>query len=189
MNTERLNHLITIMEDVAERNAAFYMGSWAEPAYNKYEPTGDRTADPTTCNTAACALGWAARDPKCIADGLCMELVYNMSDHDEQKRMLLRSPADWKAALVVWKKAYDTSFYPNFCNERAFDAAVTYYDINYEQAQFLFEPGPYLRHSTKITPDDVIAHIKMVLAGHGAHASDDDDNDDGERITETVGFE
>ena len=51
MNIPRLKHLITILKNVPPEN--FDIKNW-------------------TCGTAACALGWAARDPEFNKQGLCM---------------------------------------------------------------------------------------------------------------------
>ena len=60
MNTERLEHLITIMQDVTILRKKFDMNAWA-------------TRDTNECGTTCCALGWAALDPKCMAEGLYLQ--------------------------------------------------------------------------------------------------------------------
>lgn len=65
MNRERLEHLITVLERVERENLPFDMDDWA--------------VDPLDCGTAACAAGWAARDPEFQKQGLSLSLAWGPS--------------------------------------------------------------------------------------------------------------
>jgi hypothetical protein len=59
MNATRLLHMIEILKAVEANRKPFDMSDWFED--NNF---------PENCNTAACAWGWAARDPVFRAEGV-----------------------------------------------------------------------------------------------------------------------
>lgn len=154
MNVDRLNHLITVLEQAQLKEHRFYMGYWADVDPEK----------PTICGTAACALGTAAFDPVCIDDGLAMQATYR-DDLGDRHEWLLTDKAAWDRAFAAIPD-YDVEFVPEYDGQTGFEAGAIYYGINMEQANYLFDPGRYSRNTANITPQDVIVHVQEVLAGH-----------------------
>ena len=64
-NIERLKHLIVILEHVDEEVTANSQGRFGFDINNWFEEDD--------CGTVACALGWAAIDPKFQAEGLFID--------------------------------------------------------------------------------------------------------------------
>lgn len=185
MNKERLRYLITIMERLRDDKKLFNMGSWANPN-TTFSP--DRTFN--MCGTSACALGHAAFDPQCIADGLVMNLGVQMAEHSEYKHLPLRTNADWVTAVAACSDAHDYMFVPMFEGREGFDAGSAYYDIDYDESNYLFDPSSYPKSSWGTTPDDVIEHINKLLSGTWTppDVEDDEDQHIDEQAKPDVGF-
>ena len=173
MNTERLHHLITIMQRVIEHDKKFDMTHWIDPGA-------------TVCGSVCCALGWATFDEQCMAEGLHMvaywkpENVVDDSDDDAPAMVVeLTTPAAW-AQLPA---SPHINFTPGFNGMIGFEAAMMYYDISYAQAEYLFDPFAYNAYNDDapetITTIEVIIHIRKVLNGYQPnelrYPEDDDD--------------
>jgi hypothetical protein len=166
MDVERLNYLITVMERVRDNRKQFNMGSWARV---------EDGAQSTMCDTVCCALGYAAFDPKCIADGLHMVLQVQARCDEMWEHLPVRNRTEWDAAIVKVEDAYDFTFVPMYRRDEAFGAGQTYYDLSYEEADYLFDPSAYPKGSWGTTPDDVIEHINNVLTGQYVSKPDEDE--------------
>jgi hypothetical protein len=87
-----------------------------------------------TCGTAACAFGYAAMDPKFNVEGLT-------------------------AAEGWWGKIE-----PTYAGQGGFVAAMSFFDLNSEQATWLFSDGTYdAPRNERITPQMVIDRIDTLL--------------------------
>jgi len=156
MNTERLEHLITIMQDVTTLRKKFDMKAWL-------------THNTNECGTTCCALGWAALDPKCIAEGLYLQASWELDQHEPDGKFIymhvpLTSTEAWDKTKNAMREYFAVSFVPTCEGEDGFHAAMRYYDITHRQAEYLFYKTAYPNLST--TPQDVIDHIKLVLTGY-----------------------
>lgn len=60
MNVENLKHMVLILEEVIEADGGFNLDTWADADEH--------------CGTSCCAMGYAALDPKFIAQGLRLEV-------------------------------------------------------------------------------------------------------------------
>lgn len=150
MNRDRLQHLITVLENVEHQTSAgFYMGSWAT-----------RNLD-HVCGTACCAFGYAALDPKFQADGLKMTAEVWNGDEGDCVNHDVTSVEDMLSipANDCWPD-FDVCF--GF--EQGFRAAEQFFDISYPQACNLFDPDSYHDFTADITPTHVIAKIRKLLA-------------------------
>lgn len=135
MNVRRLERLIQILEDVAEREDGFDLGSWANP-----------------CGTTACAVGWACFDAQFQAEGLRM---MNM----ESKRGLVHPTLE-----TVRTAGYkDREVWPCFEGLEAWLAIMRFFDIRGGDAFKLFSPGNYTSRACR-NPRAVIARIRALLA-------------------------
>jgi hypothetical protein len=73
MNVERLKNLLRVLEEVKERQLPFEMQWW-------FSRDGVSSGD--ECGSAACALGWACRDPWFQEQGLQSDDVTNEPMYD-----------------------------------------------------------------------------------------------------------
>ena len=178
MNVDRLNHLITILEEAAAKEKRFYMGAWGK--------LDER--DPNICSTAACALGTAAMNKQCIEDGLVMMAFYD--NDDERITWPLTDRTAWDRAFAAMAEGYGVDLVPHYDEREGFAAGMEYYEINEEQANYLFDPSCYEGSTWDIRPYDVVKHVLRVLDGHLVDADDSeyDDDDDDEQATPTEGF-
>lgn len=187
MNTERLEHLITIMHDVTILHKKFDMNSWA-------------IKSPMECGTTCCALGWAALDPKCIAEGLVLQASWALDQYEPDGKfvyayVLLTNAEAWDKIEDTMRE-YPVSLIPMYQGNHGFNAAIEYYDISYGQAEYLFDGTSYLGNPDPITPQDVIDHIKQVLKGYDPGDYDEEQDDrnepdedsDEDKPTGNVGF-
>jgi len=117
MHAERLQHLNTILAGVQPRHLD--LDTWV-------------------CGSTACAIGWAARDPLFIWQGLSLVPT--------DDRLVLRPQLDYRdgtTPLVNWA------------------AVEAFFDLTKPQALHLFSPSRYEGHAT---PADVIRRIDELLA-------------------------
>jgi len=167
MNTERLEHLITIMQDVTILRKKFDMSSWA-------------TSNTNECGTTCCALGWAALDPKCMAEGLILQASWLLDQFESDGPRIimdvtLTSAEAWDKTEDAMRE-YAVSFVPTCEGEDGFYAAMKYYDISLGQAEYLFDNIAYRNPDGPTVPQDVIEHIKQVLTDYDP-GEDDYDTD------------
>lgn len=165
MNAERLIHLRAIMEQVKafqeehEREYdydKFYMGSWMlenptgieeEPqlameyktsavAYVLPRPSLEESL---SCDTSACAAGWACMDPMFYEFGLRMQSVNRFG------------------------------FLPEYKGETGFEAMALFFDIPFDDSYFLFSDIAYIERGTSednnVRPEHVVTHINFLLNG------------------------
>jgi hypothetical protein len=118
MNIERLTHLITVLERVPPGHLK--MGNWA-------------------CGTAACAVGWAAKDP-----------VFN------EQGFVLKGRRSIAPVFVL-----DAT--PGAYNPDNWDAVQLFFEIEFEDAWCLFGTNAYPADAEP-APADVIKRIRELLA-------------------------
>lgn len=179
MNVERLNHLITILEEAAAKEKKFHMGAWGKLDERK----------PNICNTAACALGTAAMNKQCIEDGLVMVAWYCIDE--ESITWPLTDTAAWDRVFAAMAEGHGVDLVPRYDERDGYCAGMEYYGINEEQANHLFDPGSYEGLVSNIRPYDVIERVRDVLKGHLEDVDDseyDDDPLDDEQAKPTEGF-
>jgi len=134
----------------------------------KFDMNAWATRDTNECGTTCCALGWAALDPKCMAEGLYLQASWILDQHEPDGRFIymhvpLTSTEAWNKTEDAMRE-YAVSFEPTCEGEDGFYAAMKYYDITYGQADYLFDNTSYPNLSA--TPQDVIDHIKHVLTDY-----------------------
>lgn len=88
-----------------------------------------------SCGTVACAVGWATKIPEFIEAGFKM---MNMGSYYESV--------------------------PVFENRFRWNAVTEFFDINYEQAMYLFSGFKYDMPGWQVTPAMVAERIREVLA-------------------------
>ena len=133
MNHARLQHLKEILKAVPKKN--FDLRTWAGTPSSSLEEDAKlikRGATPVTCGTTACALGWAATDKEFKKAGL--HLVKGCCD------------------IIT----------PTFKDDEGLGAGVSFFDISYGKASYLFDPNFYSKE--KPTTKDVIKRIDELLA-------------------------
>ena len=142
MNTERLKHLIEVMEKVLDEERPFDISLWINTQALPLDenrsyivPLLDVPAH--QCGTAACALGWATRDPEFRKQGLTF-------DPDVCTPLYIDGEHHWR-----WE-----------------DAGAAFFGITSAQAEYLFFASGYDVETLKeVTPDRVIEHIHDLLDG------------------------
>ncbi len=179
MNTERLNHLITVLEGVSRANKAFNLHAWVLNEDAGWEPDEDATVGSLdeTCGTACCALGYAALDPTFVQQGLTMTLAIDThGDWRSRTKLPVKSLGEFNAAVKKYgtKLAYGS---PAFGFNTEFDAGKAFFDITYDAAHYLFDPDFY--DEERITPEMVIERVREVIA-HGGDAPPIQDDEDSE---------
>ena len=163
MNRERLELLIDVLSKVPLPR--FDIGTWG--MHNK-------------CGTVACALGWAALDPRMNEQGLMMFYATQDGDYPYMQQM----NAEQIAALPI-DTEYDV-FMPGVVDERAprlpyltgIFAAMSFFDIELGTAHKLLTSEGY-PSGCIITPLNVINKIEDLLQ-HGEHGPDPEDEDEDE---------
>lgn len=155
MNLENLEITIDVLQGVARTKRRFYMGSWVSGGSGE------------VCQTAGCALGYAALDPRLQVRGLT--LVY----YDDKYN-------PWRIATVeeLTKLIADVispSIYPIYNGKTGFEAAVEFYGITSRASDYIFEPAYYPDMlASEIEPEHVVAHIRRVIELHGQAPLDED---------------
>lgn len=151
MFRDRLEIQIDVLEQVEALNRQFNMGAWFEKA---------RDAEP--CRTAACAFGYAALDPRLQEMGLHLRVAYTDKDGSPQYR-IVRSNADYSALHREVGSASVGAAQPVFGGDEAFGAAMEFYGISGNAADYLFDPTNYSQDTSNIAPRDVITRIREVI--------------------------
>lgn len=157
MHRDRLELLIDVLENVAHQErlfeAVFDMKAWL----SRESP----------CCTTACALGYAALDPRFQELGL--KLVSSIDD------TVFTTVAAYNAAI----KARGASFMvnPMFGDEDGYQAGTALFDITDSASGFLFDPDTYRGSPIKV--EHVIDRIHAVMdnAGDTPNGFDPDEND------------
>jgi len=120
LNISRLKHLSDhVLARVELGGLRFDMRTWGK--------TGE-------CDSAACAAGWAARDPVFQSQGLSIK--------------------------NFWPN-YETEKGREFCG---FEALRQFFGLSRNQVYFLFDEGTYKCQYDQITPADVRARIHEVIS-------------------------
>lgn len=141
MRRDRLERLIAVLEQVEREHRPFDMEVWSGGRYDdvgrvvRTAPTLDIPAE--ECGTASCALGWAARDPVTIAQGLTLEPCTKTKD------------------ILV----------PTFERRTGYRAAEEFYELSYEAVRFLFSPDEYEVDDEETTPQAVANRVRYILSG------------------------
>lgn len=93
-------------------------------------------ATSVTCNTTCCAAGWAGLDPWFISQGFCLQPL-----------------SDYRILAPSWKTL------------KSWEATKGFFQLEDWEVEHIFSNWNYTnsRDCTKITPQDVIDHIHVVL--------------------------
>ncbi len=176
VSIERLEHLITVLEDVARERKNFDMNSWALSVEQVLE-MGNGGVAPVIhepCGTAACALGYAAMDPKFMGLGLRLE-VAERDEHGVLKKHFLYNPEEHAKVSISHADVVLLDSKGN-CEEWGFAAAMDFFGINRSNARYLFDPEYYLPEdededddeepveTVTVGPEQVIARVREVIA-------------------------
>jgi hypothetical protein len=162
MKQERLEMLIDVLQRVQDDDLPFDMGAWIERK--------------SPCGTSACALGYAALDPRFQALGLRMVT---------RKGDILSIEQYNDMAMEAWTKFRQTIIMDvSYQGEDAYRAGSLLFDISLAASAALFDPETYGRLDTK--PCHVIERVRAVIANNGlwrASAGDNyvGDDDDGQQ--------
>lgn len=117
MNRERLKILVEVLDRVEAEGGKFDMDRWVEPVGR--QPDG--TPAPPSCNTAACAMGWAAVEPRFNAMGLKLRVM----------RSYLSPNSTW--------------YEPTFNGLNGMEAACEFFDLTLDDTAYLFDPTAYCK--------------------------------------------
>lgn len=128
MNVERLERAISVMQRVRDHQLPLDMTRWT-----------DLDRDPYDCHSAACFLGWCARDEVLHAAGLKFQ-------------------ADRR-----WAPASSARMVPQYEKHRGTMAAAWFFDIPDRDAIMLCQPDAYGVVPTTITPNNVIGRLQELL--------------------------
>lgn len=167
MNTERLNHLITILEGVERANLAFNLDNWVSNAAmpDLARPTTDNLVGSldASCGTACCAMGYAALDPDFRAEGLSMTL--ETRDYNSGRGRWVETPVASIQDFNTLIRNQDLQIGFGgiaFDGVEGFRAAAAFFDIAVYDADTLFSPDSY--HGRPVTPERVIERIRDLLS-------------------------
>lgn len=175
MNTERMNRLVTILQDVAATEKAFNLTAWAmnevtECVDNKdfvqrhSETVGNAAV---TCGTSACAMGYAALDSEFQAQGLKMHIegFFNGADVEDDDWALgwvpVGSIRDFNE-LTRRPGASVSAVSIRFEGARGSHAAMEFFGITEASANWLFMPSAYAQ-GRPVSPAMVIDRIKQIM--------------------------
>jgi hypothetical protein len=152
MNRERLEHLIDVLLEVDRKERGFSLETWAGNI-NSVMDCSLVHAEPNTCGTACCALGYAALDPQFRREGL--------------KLFVRAQGRGWHVGQLLDRthstmpKTVDISFV-DFHGYQHFYAAAVFFGIEEETAKWLFHPSRY--DHNRVKPIDVRRRVRYVLA-------------------------
>lgn len=149
MNIPRLQHLITVLEQIEAEHKPFYMDLWF-----------GTTSHDDWCRTAACAGGYAALDPQFQAQGLGIE-VFLKHEAKMPRAIQVTSLAEIQPHLRDGWSYHEAL--PSFEGEIAFEAAERFFDLTPHQATYIFSVITYHKPSHRIRPHHVIEHIQELL--------------------------
>ena len=149
MNIERLNILIDILENVQKEHKEFNLSHWADISNNI------ENNDPI-CGTTACAMGYAALDPRFSELGL--HLVATVPFNENYDGAVTQHNADYiikdnddmtsliKLLIENPHGKYDldmVEFYIEYGNHQDFKAGEKFFDIDKSTSLSLFYAGGY----------------------------------------------
>lgn len=166
MNTERLTHLITVLQGVIEQGRVLDMATWADTRTT----TGPR-GGVHVCGSTACAMGYAALDPLFQAAGLSLRVTI-MTKHPHKQTLHHPGDADAFNALVLRRgilirDAKPMLRMPDGEDHFGFTAACEFFDLDDGQADWLFLREAY--DAQYPTAADVIERIQSLIgARHDA---------------------
>jgi hypothetical protein len=161
MKQERLELLIEVLENIKPTpqlgfDMCAWLGVWAGKVH--------------ACKTTACALGYAALDPRFQAMGL--KLVDNRSvGHPRQDSSVFRTVEEYNAALKEHGPTLITMVV--FEDQNGFEAGALLFDISDPAACYLFDPDYYEGNGHDITPEQVIERVRVVIDNDGEMSEDD----------------
>lgn len=169
MNTERLNHLITVLEGVSAARKAFNLSAWAmnKKMGVEVEDHSNTVGDvKETCGTACCAMGYAALDPGFVDQGLRLSIRVSKKNQFEWEnvypdsleafnKLMRKRNVDFGEADIVFNSLTSSH------------AAADFFEIEYEAANQLFMPYKYSLGASPITPEMVIERVRQVIANNG----------------------
>lgn len=162
MNRERLEIQVDILRNIKPEK--FHMGSWMQSLGS-------------ACGTTCCAFGYAALDKRMQEQGLIMKVAFY---EETNVRNEIRTVDEYNS-LVAKKAMQGIGFraaIPCFNGRSDYFAASAFYDITFDEAQYLFNPDRYIGYSrshylgrprrklrlNQIEPQDVIDRIEHLLA-------------------------
>jgi hypothetical protein len=140
MRRDRLEHLVTVLERVKAAKLEFDIGAWGVVREEANEP----------CGTSACAMGYAALDPQFMTEGLRLK---------NEDGIIFEGLDNFNAYALA---GGEVSVDPVFEGSLGFGAAIMFFEITEEDAVYLFYGAKY--SSWPVTPDDVIARVRELLA-------------------------
>lgn len=177
----RLKRLKSIMNSVEKNHPKeFDICEWNEHKTNK-----------TGCGTTACALGWAASDPKFNKEGLQLKLENDFNKIKLYIPIYLtkKMPISMRKRIVKDSPHYyaiDTLFEPDTFENReprdsdivsgksnsyvsTFDAGELFFGITAEMSDWLFAPMAYViednESKAELLPDLYVKNSKQVTPG------------------------
>lgn len=148
MYEDRLERLAKLLEVNAgnQKGVRFDMGFWASPiSTSLFDGNWADKVEvvPMNCNTIACAMGLAAISGEFKAEGLTYEFVESL----------------FGGGFIL---------VPKFENKGGFKAAEMLFDINPEDADYLFDPSSYDDYPSKGAEGElfVAKRIREFIAGN-----------------------
>ncbi len=189
MRRDRLGILREIMSDLARAEAVnksaanwFDMESWYDnnhmivdgSIYQSREDGKEKTGIEHWCGTAACALGYAALDPRLNAQGL--KPTYINYDYTGEERYKLYNSTEEVFREIKLMSEYIprdvTCAAEGNSGERleSFFAAMEFFGLTYNQATSLFSPRQVkgwlnMPLTSSLRPAHIVKLIDMTLSG------------------------
>ena len=149
MNIERLNILIDILENVQRESKEFDLSHWVDISNNI------ENNDPI-CGTTACAMGYAALDPRFSELGLHLVATvpfnesYDGVDAQYNSDHIIKDNDDMSSLIKLLIEnphgKYDLDqieFYIEYGNHQDFNAGEKFFDIDKSTSLKLFYAGEY----------------------------------------------
>lgn len=135
MNDERLRLLSEVLDEIERTGGKFNIDMWVEPRFD-----AEKVPLLPSCETSACALGWAAADPRFMAMGL----------------RLIRMPPLGNKSTRTWVPAYRGWL--------GYEAAAAFFDLPAAEAEWLFSPMKYTE-PPRITDVRLRIHALLIAGG------------------------
>jgi hypothetical protein len=178
MNTERLQLMITMLREIEAAEMAFNLGDWISSVKEMRNSSTKTVGNSHACGTVACAMGYAAMDPRFREQGMTARASYwHGPDQDHHGEREIESVEAFNALLKELKQINGvlSGAVPQYNGWVGINAADEFFEIGYATAEHLFIAGHYIlpngRIRAVIKPSHVIRRIeKLIELGEDAFA-------------------
>lgn len=179
MHKDRMELLVRVLDGIEAKGKRFNMGTWFDPP-----------EDGISCGTTACALGWAALDPRFHELGLCMGVSCDENGEEHSYRCTTIEQ------ICLHGDARSIDVTPVWEDFMGYDAAIMLFDISEKAAHYIFDPSRYYEPSRYLglyptiaaVRDRVVEVIELNDLSPREIEEDTDEVVEDDQATPTVGF-